>query len=260
MFERSNGFTDLSEKASITSRKQVSMPNFQDSSPPKGRSALAIFCRAPRLGTVKTRIAKSHGDEFALGLYRAMLADTFALGRALSPEVETFACFTPNDGFDGEDSLAGLWDGPRLAQCDGDLGAKILDCFAQLRAQGFEKIIVIGSDSPDLPLKRLRRAFEILEEAPMVIFGRAPDGGFSLMGASLDVPTWLFEGVKWSSSQTLAMIRRNNSTRMEAGLNWADLPAWRDVDDEADWLELRRRLFELGTHAPQTRDFAADSP
>ncbi len=231
------------------------MLNFSSNSVPTTRAALAIFCRAPRLGRVKTRLAKSHGDEFALGLYRAMLADTFALGRALAPAVETFACFTPEGGFTGEESLSELWDGPKIAQCDGDLGAKILDCFARLRAQGYEKIAVIGSDSPDLPLKRLQRTYEVLDALPMMIWGKSPDGGFYLMGASLDVPSWLFEGVTWSSEKTLSAIRWNNATRKQAKLEYAELPFWRDVDDEADLLELRRRLFELGTHAPRTREF-----
>ena len=231
------------------------MANFLHSPTHKTRSALAIFCRAPRLGQVKTRLAQTHGDEFALGLYRAMLADTFALGRALAPEVETFACFTPDDGFQGDDSLADLWDGPRLVQCQGDLGAKILDCFAQLRAQGYKKIVVIGSDSPDLPFKRLRRSFEVLEVLPMMLYGKSPDGGFHLIGASLDVPEWLFEGVKWSSPKTLSKIRWNNALKKTAKLEYAEFPHWRDVDDEADLTELRRRLFELGTNAPKTREF-----
>ncbi len=231
------------------------MADFSTISVPQQRGALAIFCRAPRLGTVKTRLAKTHGEAFALGLYRAMLADTFALGRALAPEIETFACFTPNDGFDGEESLAQLWDGPRLAQCDGDLGAKILDCCAQLREKGFEKVAVIGSDSPDLPLNRLRRAFETLDEALGLVFGPTEDGGFYLLGSSQGVPSWLFENVAWSSSTTLRTIRCNNATRGREKLNWAQLSDWRDVDDENDLTELRRRLFEVGTLAPRTYRF-----
>ncbi len=236
------------------------MANFSNLDAPKSRGALAIFCRAPRLGTVKTRLAQTRGDEFALGLYRAMLADTFALGRALAPEIETFACFTPEDGFEGENSLAELWEGPKIAQCEGDLGAKILDCFAQLRARGFENIVVIGSDSPDLPLKRLSRAFETLDVSPMLIFGPAPDGGFYIMGASLDMPPQLFEGVAWSSEKTLETIRWNNAKRGKNRLEWAQLPDWQDVDDETDLLALRRRIFELGTLAPRTRAFLENRP
>jgi hypothetical protein len=250
------------------------MANSDNSHSKISKSALAIFCRAPRLGQVKTRLAQTHGDEFALGLYRAMLADTFDLGRALAPEIETFACFSPRDGFEGDDSLAELWDGPKIAQCEGDLGARMLGCFADLRALGYEKIVLIGSDSPDLPLKRLKKSFENLQNDKLVI-GRAHDGGFYLIGASEPVPSWLFQHIDWSGPQATGylptttpsvqiisnlrgrgIIGKQNLSGDAAFLS--HFPYWRDVDDAEDLKELKRRLFEVGTHAPHTREFLAD--
>ncbi|RYG57097.1 glycosyltransferase [bacterium] len=226
-------------------------------SPKKASCALAIFCRAPRLGQVKTRLAATHGDGFALELYRAMLADSFALGAALAPSVDTFACFTPDDAFritPDDDSLSVFWDGPRLTQCSGNLGDKMLDALTQLRRRGYQRIVLIGSDSPDVPLERLRSAFEALEKASLV-FGPAPDGGFYLMGTAVEIPALLFEDVPWSSAETLRTIYGKNAKRGEARLECAELSPWRDVDDEADLQELWRRLFEDGTWAPQTRKF-----
>ena len=233
------------------------MPQNLNFSPPNSKSALAIFCRAPRLGQVKTRLAQTHGEPFALGLYRAMLADSFDLGRALSPETQTFACFSPRDGFEGDHSLLELWNGPKLAQCDGDLGTKMLGCFADLRALGFEKIVIIGSDSPDLPLPRLKRAFEKLNQSKIVI-GSAPDGGFHLIGAAGEFPAWIFENVVWSSENTLGGIVQNFKrfhARNGEIYPWSQLSPWWDADDAEDLSELRRRLFEVGTHAPHTREF-----
>lgn len=219
----------------------------------KPRAALAIFCRAPRLGQVKTRIAQTRGHAFALGLYRAMLADSFALGRALAPEVETFAVFTPDDAFEGDGSLEDFWNGPRLAQPSGDLGARMLDALAQLRACGYERVCLIGSDAPDLPLSLLQRAFEVLGERELVV-GESADGGFYLLGAAREVAPRLFDGITWSRSDVFKRLTLN----IEAdGERAAFLPAWRDVDDEADLLELQRRLFQLGMHAPRTREYLA---
>lgn len=240
------------------------MAKHEEFSDSKTQNALAIFCRAPRLGTVKTRLAQTHGEAFAWGLYRAMLTDSFDLGRALAPAVETFACFTPADAFEGQNSLAfegqtslrELWQGPKIAQCEGDLGARMLDCFAQLRAQGFQKVVLIGADSPDLPLMRLQRAFEKLQQFDLVI-GETSDGGFHLIGASVSVPKALFEGVVWSSETVMSRVFANfhQLVAPKHGLTLDTLAGWRDVDDANDLIELRRRLFELGTHAPQTRAF-----
>ncbi|MBW3637114.1 MAG: glycosyltransferase [Armatimonadetes bacterium] len=253
------------------------MAQDEEFSPPKPQNALAIFCRAPRLGTVKTRLAQTHGDEFTLGLYRAMLVDTFELGRALAPAVETFACFTPPEAFEGENSLAQLWDGPTIAQCEGDLGERMLDCLAQLRARGFQKVVLIGSDSPDLPRRRLQKAFDSLDRSEFVI-GRARDGGFYLFGACRTVPEWTFRWIDWSGPQATGFLpwagaynqittnflhhRESSGQKTPGGSRWSleRLLAWDDVDDDGDLIQLRRRLFEVGTHAPHTRQFLENHP
>ncbi len=227
------------------------MAQDEEFSSPKTPSALAIFCRAPRLGTVKTRLAQTHGDEFALGLYRAMLADTFELGRALAPAIETFACFTPDDAFEGENSLAQLWDGPKIAQCEGDLGARMLDCLAQLRARGFERVALIGSDSPDLPPRTIQAAFEDLNECDLVV-GPSRDGGFYLIGASCEVPKNIFDGIVWGSEFVYECLLDN---RQQSPLNSRTLSLWHDVDDANDLIYLRRHLFKAFSHAPHTLAF-----
>lgn len=227
------------------------MAQDEEFSPPKPQNALAIFCRAPRLGTVKTRLAQTHGDEFALGLYRAMLADTFALGRALAPAVETFACFTPPEAFEGENSLAQLWDGPKIAQCEGDLGARMLDCLAQLRARGFERVALIGSDSPNLPLHYIQAAFDQLNECDLVV-GPSRDGGFYLIGASCELPESIFDGVVWGSELVYDCLLDN---RQQSSLNSRTLSLWHDVDDAGDLFYLHRHLFNGWSYAPHTRQF-----
>jgi rSAM/selenodomain-associated transferase 1 len=233
------------------------MPIHLNFSTAQAPDALAIFCRAPRLGTVKTRLAASRGDEFALGLYRAMLADSFALGLALAPRVETFAFFTPNDALADNDlsdeSLSSLWSGNAVAQCQGDLGTKMLDCFAHLRRMGFEKIVLIGSDSPDVPLSHLQGAFERLAHSQLVV-GPSDDGGFYLIGASAVLPDTLFESIVWSSAGVYERLR-GNLGKMGKSFKCSALPSWRDVDEEGDLKELERRIFESGTHAPHTRAF-----
>ncbi len=220
------------------------------------KSALAIFCRAPRVGQVKTRTAKTHGDDFALGLYLAMLRDTFEFARQLEPEVEVFACFTPDDSFEeeGENSLYEIWKGRKFPQYEGDLGTKILGCFSTLRAIGFEKVMVIGSDSPDLPLTRLKKAFAELESHDVVI-GESHDGGFYLLGARKPLPNLIFNRVFWSSESVYRDVMLN--LKMKSNLSVLTLPSWRDVDEADDIEQLRYRLFEVGTVAEKTKEFLA---
>jgi len=218
------------------------------------KSALAIFCRAPRLGQVKTRIAKTYGDGFALELYVAMLRDTFELARQLEPDVEVFACFTPDDSFEeeGENSLFEIWKGRKFPQYEGDLGTKILGSFSTLRAIGFEKVIIIGSDSPDLPLSRLKKAFTELDSHDVVI-GEANNGGLYLLGARKCLPKLIFNRVPLSSESVYRDVMLN--LKMKTNLSVTSLPSWRDVGEAEDIEQLRYRLFEVGTVAENTKGF-----
>ena len=200
--------------------------------------SLLIFCRAPRLGQVKTRLARTYGDDFALQIYRAMLRDCFDLGRALAPQTETFACFTPADAWGENGELRALWDGPAFGQRGADLGARMLNAFAGARARGFARAVIIGSDAPDLPLQYLREAFELLREKPVVV-GPSGDGGFVLLGVSCAVPDAIFAGITWSSAEVCARLLDNLRA---LDFHFALLPPWHDVDEAADLDALRARL------------------
>lgn len=240
---------------------------FQGSDSPNAQgNALGIFCRAPRLGQVKTRLAKARGDEWALGLYRAMLRDTFDLARALSPDVTTFATYTPSDAFVDEavvdeNYLNAFWNGPRLKQCEGDLGDRMLNAFAQLRSRGFERIALIGSDSPNLPIRYVQHAFEILREYDLTV-GPAWDGGFYLIGASREIPEGLFDGIVWGGDEVYERLLdiRDQMRDSEAALTSATLPSWHDVDDEDDLVHLRRHLFNNYSQAPHTKAWLEQNP
>jgi len=205
---------------------------------PTCSDALLIFCRAPRLGAVKTRLAATLGAPLTLQLYRAMLRDCFALGRALAPDAATAACYTPADAFAGESELGAQWSGARWPQRGGDLGARMLNALRDVRAQGFERAIIIGSDAPDLPLDYLRAAFALLRENDVVV-GPSLDGGFVLIGAARPVPDAIFDGIIWSRADVCARLQRNLRAQ---NLKFARLESWRDVDELADLQALRERL------------------
>ena len=212
------------------------------------RAALIIFCRAPRLGEVKTRLARSHGARFALRLYRAMLRDCFDLGRQLAPQIAPWLCFTPADALP---ALREFWDGDATPQRGEDLGARLLNALGELRARGFERCVIIGSDAPDLPLEILRNAFEALSENQVVVAPSA-DGGFVLIGASCDVTAAIFDGIVWSRDDVFTRLIANLKS---LNLTCSVLPPWHDVDEAADLESLKIRWRANEKSAPATRDF-----
>ena len=204
----------------------------------KSGNALLIFCRAPRLGAVKTRLAAALGAPLALQLYRAMLRDCLDLGRALAPDATPIICYTPDDAFADDSELSALWSGAHLAQRGADLGARMLNALDDARAQGFTRAVIIGSDAPDLPLDTLRAAFASLRQKDVVV-GPSRDGGFVLIGAARPVSDAIFTDITWSRDDVCARLLKNLSAQ---NLSFAQLQTWQDVDEIADLIALRQRL------------------
>ena len=210
------------------------------------RRAIALFARAPQLGRVKTRLARTHGDEFAFELAGAMLADTLAL--CASTPATTRLFLTP-DEFDG----SALWSGTTSPQREGDLWTRLLRADALMRAEGFGDVVFVGSDAPDLPSRLVEESFAALETHSLVV-GPSLDGGFYLLGSARPVPHDLFDGVPISARDTFAHLMDNlRSLSRERGLNFQALNSWRDVDEEEDLMIFIERLRGTPDAAPRCR-------
>jgi glycosyltransferase A (GT-A) superfamily protein (DUF2064 family) len=130
-----------------------------DESPAESPERILFFLKAPRPGTVKTRLAAELGPEAAALLYRAMAEDTLAALHAAGAPVT--ACYAPADA--GPEVAA--WLGPDLdyAPQRGDgLGARMLHAFEEAFARGARRAVLVGSDLPDLPPGRVAEALRLL--------------------------------------------------------------------------------------------------
>jgi hypothetical protein len=195
-----------------------------------------VFVRAPVAGRVKTRLAASLGAEGALRVYRRLAEHTLREARAVGGEVRIH--FTPADA--GAGVRAWLGDGARyLPQTAGDLGARMEAAFRAAFEDGAERVIIIGSDLPDLSAALLRRAFDALESHAAVI-GPARDGGYYLLGMRTMIDG-LFDGIPWSTDAVLA---RTLERLRAAGIEPALLDTLSDVDEVDDlpagWAEWAR--------------------
>jgi rSAM/selenodomain-associated transferase 1 len=194
------------------------------------RNKLGIFVRTPLAGAVKTRLVPPLSPAAARDLYVAFLRDLF--------ERVHQAKVLPTVFYSGEptDELRALvpprW--PLVAQRGADLGARMAAAFDDLLAAGGSRAVLIGSDSPDLPLAHLRHAFQRLKNRDVVL-GPAMDGGYYLIGLRARAPR-LFEGIAWGEAgvfaDTVERIQREQ-------LSFSLLPLWYDVDDPASIALLR---------------------
>ena len=142
---------------------------------------LIVFVRAPERGGVKTRLAAAIGDGAALRVYRRLAEHTLAVARELAVEgVEVRVHYAPG----GAEEAVRTWlgDGPvYLPQAEGDLGMRMRDAFERAFADGAERVVIVGSDLPEVSATLLRRAFGLLEGCAAVL-GPARDGGTTCWG------------------------------------------------------------------------------
>lgn len=185
---------------------------------------LMLFVRNPELGKVKTRLAKDLGEEQALSIYLHLLRHT----RAITKDMDAAKLVYYAEKVQQHD----LWDESiyqKKVQPEGDLGDKMKFAFATAFEEGFEQVLIIGSDCYQLDQAILEQAFKALEKYDVVI-GPAKDGGYYLLGMKKLHPA-LFENKNWSTStvfqDTLQDIR-------EQELTYTLLPELSDVDRAED--------------------------
>ncbi|MGF1453360.1 MAG: TIGR04282 family arsenosugar biosynthesis glycosyltransferase [Opitutales bacterium] len=186
------------------------------------RCTAVVLLKAPRPGTVKTRLAVTHGDAFALRVYRALAQRQLA---AVPTNWQTLVAFAPGNA----DAEMRAWLGPEMAlvpQPVGDLGSRICGGLEAALAGDAEAVFALGADCPALTRPRLQLAARALRTHDAVL-GPATDGGYYLLGMK-QVDKALFQKVAWSTSSVAAETRqRLRALRWQ----WAELPTEDDVDD-----------------------------
>lgn len=190
-------------------------------------TALIIFVRHPELGKVKTRLAKDIGNEKALYVYNLLLGHTRQVTTLLT--CQKFVYYT--DQVIEHDSWA-LPGYTKRQQFGDDLGARMSNAFKELFDQGFERVMIIGSDCYQLQTAIVEQAITSLSETDVVI-GPTFDGGYYLLGSNHYIPE-LFIDKAWSTAQVTS---QTINTVKNCKLTYTVLPKLHDVDEVAD-LEL----------------------
>jgi len=188
---------------------------------------LLIFTRYPEPGRTKTRLIPHLGAEEAARLHTEMVRHTLAwaddLARLCDVGVEVH--FTGGDLA----SMQSLFGSQReyCAQAEGDLGARMAHASEMAFRGGARRVVIVGTDCPDLSSDRAASAFHSLA-AHDVVLGPALDGGYYLIGLSCARPE-IFQEIAWGServlAQTLAAAERHAlSVQRLAPLDDVDLP------------------------------------
>jgi rSAM/selenodomain-associated transferase 1 len=216
---------------------------FRTIPPPPNR--LLVFARLPERGSVKTRLARTLGDDRALAVYQAMLRDLLASlagsrhGSDRDTEIEVM--WAPTPAANGAALKRAFGDVGVAMQTGATLGDRLCMAFAErFIFHRTLKIIAVGVDDPRLTRETIDHAFALLDSCDWVI-GPARDGGYYLIGCRAgSFDAGIFEGIEWGSDAVLAAtLEKIPAWQATVAL----LPLRYDIDQEED---LRRFAGEGG--------------
>ena len=187
--------------------------------------AFVLFLRYPEKGAVKTRLAASLGEDRTYELYRCFLSDL-----ALMIQEVKAAIIIAYSGPAGAQfpEFPGIL---CLRQRGDDLGQRLYFAFEDVFAEGFDRLVLAGSDIPDLPSAFVNEALSRLAAADIVL-GPGTDGGYYLIGCTRSgLNQAIFSGIPWSTPRVFSeTLKRVAEAKLTAWL----LPEWPDIDDLDD--------------------------
>lgn len=198
------------------------------------RGWLSVFAKAPHPGRVKTRLSPPLSPESAASLYAAMLEDVLHASAVFSRRLglEPVLHFDPPDARGELERYAppGYRFRPQRGR---GLAERMANAFEEAAAEGVERVLLRGSDSPGLDLPVVAAALAGLEGGADLVLTPDQGGGYALI-ALKEPRRELFDVVLSTGSvleETLARARA-------LGLVVSLTPASFDLDLVADLARL----------------------
>lgn len=192
------------------------------------KRCLIMFAKYPEKGKVKTRLCRKWHEGIVARLYRSFIEDL--LHRLSGGDYRFRIAYHPAEK--KIDFIRKFGNGfSYMAQIGKDLGERMNCAFTRCFSDDFQTVIIIGSDSPDLPLQMIEEAFQSLEKNGAVM-GPSFDGGYYLIGFRREsfLPG-AFEGIAWGTDSVFGKTMR---LLQDAGIGVYVLPVWTDIDRPED--------------------------
>ena len=257
----------------------VASASSRPSSAPKNDAALIVFTRGAVAQSVKTRMAPALNKAQRVMLHRALLQDLATTCVELSECGIDIIVSAALDGQGDKDfeparasvvagyaaveksdpclsavkSVACLEDGALgpfskcnaryMGQAPASFAGRMVDAFERALALGYRRVVMVGSDCPELTGDTVQQAFELLK-CEQAVFGPATDGGFYLAGLSMPVPE-LFALKGYGTSHALDAVE---ARAQRLGIEFVRLPVLSDIDTLFDLQGLYARLRQCEGH------------
>ena len=191
--------------------------------------ALILFSRLPIGSETKTRLSPLLDERQREALHRSFWVDAFATALELRDRADLFLYWTGSGRPEAYSALipAAL---ELRKQRSRTLGDRMLAAAGDAFEAGYERAAIVGTDIPHMRPDSIRRAFDLLAEADVVL-GPTPDGGYWLIGLKRAIPELFDISAPWGSGGVrLGTLERAR----ELGCVCAETDSYRDLDTPDD--------------------------
>ena len=204
------------------------------------KKALITFVKAPVPGTVKTRLQTDLEPDKVAEIYKTFITEITSQCAGVEGVARFLGC-APSKNHVFLKEVVKKYNLKSFDQRGANLGEKIVNAFRDYFKKGYSKIVLIGSDSPTIPMSYIKKAFASLDKHDFVL-GPCCDGGLYLIGASKKIVPDIFHDIPWDSSKVLNKTLDNIEP---LDLKLFLLPFWYDVDTIEELKFLKKHLRYL---------------
>ncbi|MDG1730154.1 MAG: TIGR04282 family arsenosugar biosynthesis glycosyltransferase [Algibacter sp.] len=185
------------------------------------KALVIVFVKNIKLGKVKTRLAKTIGNQGAFEVYSKLVEVTEKATEDLSVDRRIYF---------SDAIVKTAWKNDYKAVQHGiDLGERMKNAFKKGFEDGYNRIALIGSDLPDIKTSHINNGLNALKQNE-VVFGPAEDGGYYLIGLS-KMHNFVFENKPWSRSN---LLEKTLSELKENSVTFTTLDTLNDIDTYED--------------------------
>ncbi|MBT8303933.1 MAG: TIGR04282 family arsenosugar biosynthesis glycosyltransferase [Bacteroidia bacterium] len=157
------------------------------------KDLVIVFVKNIKLGKVKTRLAETIGDRAAIEVYSELVDVTRKAIENVNADIRIYFSESLENG-DWQEYYKAVQKGE-------DLGERMRNAFEDGLIDGYESIVLIGSDLPEIDQEHITAGLNALNNKE-IVFGPAIDGGYYLVGLS-SLHDELFKNKPWSQSSLL---------------------------------------------------------
>lgn len=183
-----------------------------------------IFVRNVQIGKVKTRLAKTLGDEKALQVYIRLLDHT---AQVVQQVQASKAVYYKTYIDEADEFMVPVFH--KYLQQGQNLGERLEQAFIKSFARGFHQVVLIGCDCFDLEPKVVTEAFALLDQHDAVL-GPTVKGGCYLLGLNRFHRNF-FKQKDWNTNNVLVDLMLDLK---KENLRYHLLPALTAVEEEED--------------------------